>query len=102
MAFTNDGSFFEQFQRMQQQQQQASESSPPAEAVASTSAEKPSPPIIERGQQFAAAATFSTEQPGYFFGTGRGFNIQKGPSSCLQGLGICKSSLLLAWVHFCL
>lgn len=64
MAFTNDGSFFEQFQRMQQRTPQA------PEAEVSTSEEQPSPLAIDKGQAFAAAARFSTAQPGYYFGTG--------------------------------
>jgi hypothetical protein len=64
MAFTNDGSFYDQFQRMQQQQQLSPE---PGEVHAK---EQAGPPVFEKGQPFAAAARFSTPQPGYYFGTG--------------------------------
>jgi len=70
MAFLNDGSFFEQFQRLQQT------SEIPSAAEERTQIEEAIPPTIEKGQAFAAAASFSTEQPGYFFGTGRDFGRQ--------------------------
>ena len=85
MAFRNDGSFFEQFQRMQERQ--AVESSAVPEVQAEAQAE---PPVIEDGQPYAAAATFTTEQPGYFFGTGRG------PYTLLQDSGSHPDLFLLA------
>ena len=72
MAFKNDGSFFEQFQRMQEQQAVESSAVPEASQPGLQAEAQAEPPVIEDGQPFAAAATFSTEQPGYFFGTGRG------------------------------
>jgi len=93
MAFLNDGSFFEQFQRLQQT------SEIPSAAEERTQIEEAIPPTIEKGQAFAAAASFSTEQPGYFFGTGEsgtGYYLDSRTAAKVQQLRKGGSGMLKA------
>ena len=79
LGFANDGSFFEQYQKLQQQQEQQRQQL--KEAVVAAAQREDTAPQPEQqqheaasvsvnGEDFVAAPTFSRAFPGYFFGTG--------------------------------